>query len=171
MWIIWNISDYSEIWIWKVFSTHGTGQLMQRCAVSFPLLFLKIEKIILHFGRWDSFAVLLCFFSFPVILTIINMVLHPSSESLNSFYFLQLANPISVDTVVAAISSAALWKNIKNAVITTCKPWVSQAIFIQVIKVSIWGLTLSGHVLRKRISEGTAVPFVASFVLERQCYA
>lgn len=96
------------------------------------------------------------------------MVLHPSCDSLNPFCFLQLANPISVDTVVAAISSAALWKNIKNAVITTCKPWVSQATSIQVIKVPIWGLALFSHVLRKRISEGTAVPLVASLLLERQ---
>lgn len=95
------------------------------------------------------------------------MLLNASSESHTELCFLQLANPISVDTVVAVTSSAALWKNIKNAAITTCKPWISQAASIQVIKVSIWGIMLSCHECRERSAKESVVPFVAIFALAR----
>lgn len=94
------------------------------------------------------------------------MLLNASSESHNELCFLQLANPISVDTVVAVTSSAALWKNIKNAAITTFRPWISQATSIQVIRVSIWGILLSCHKCRERSAKESVVPFVATFALE-----
>lgn len=101
----------------------------------------------------------------------VNVLLIASSESHNELCFFQLANPISVDTVGAVTSSAAPWKNIKNAAITTFKPWISQAASIQVIEVSIWGILLSCHKCRERSAKESVVPFVATFALESHTHS
>lgn len=139
---------------------------IQQFSIScFPLRFLNWQNLP---SPQHGFIFEVGFLS--LVLTLVNMLFSASSEYHNELCFLQLANPISVDTVVAVTSSAALWKNIKNAAITTFKPWISQAACIQVIKVSIWGILLSCHKCRERSAKESVAPFVANFALESYTY-